>query len=155
MHTGVPVATGERIHEPHAFRELFEYEAADIIQVDITHFGGILNTKKLAGTAETHYILMAPHNVGGPVSTAAALHFGIATHNFKILEHFNDFADAFVKDAAPGLPEVVDGYFSLPTEPGLGVTLDEDFCAQYPRREDRHFNLYEENWHKRAQDKNV
>lgn len=155
MPYGVPVATGERIHTPHEFRDLFEYEAADIIQVDITHFGGLLNTKKLAGTAEMYYMLMAPHNVGGPVSTAAALHFGISTHNFKILEHFNDFADAFVKDAAPGLPAVVDGYFGLPTGPGLGLELDEDFIAAHPRREDyRHFNLYEEGWHKRAQDKN-
>jgi len=100
-------------------------------------------------------MLMAPHNVGGPVSTAAALHFGFSTHNFKILEHFNDFADAFVKDAAPGLPAVVDGYFGLPTGPGLGVELDEEFIAEHPRHEDyQHFNLYEEGWHKRAQDKN-
>ena len=35
------------------FRELFELQAADIIQPDITHIGGMLETRKLAATAET------------------------------------------------------------------------------------------------------
>ena len=59
-------------------------------------------------------MLVAPHNVGGPVSTAAALHLAACTPNFKIQEHFNDFGEAYVKAAAPGVPEVVDGYFALP-----------------------------------------
>ena len=37
----IPIATGERIHMRHEFRELLELQAADIIQVDITHFGGL------------------------------------------------------------------------------------------------------------------
>jgi galactonate dehydratase len=145
---GVPVATGERLHTTHEYRELFEKQAADVIQPDISHFGGILNTKKLAAWAEAYYILVAPHNVGGTVSTAAALHLAAGTHNFKIQEHFNDFAEPFVKEAAPGLPEVVDGYFSLPTKPGLGVTLNEDVIKEHPRA-NIHFNLFKEDWQKR------
>ncbi|MEZ4669257.1 MAG: mandelate racemase/muconate lactonizing enzyme family protein [Anaerolineae bacterium] len=145
---GVPVATGERLHSTYEFRELFEKQAADIIQPDISHFGGILFTKKLAAWAEAYYILVAPHNVGGPVSTAAALHLDACTHNFKIQEHFNDFAESYVKEVAPGLPEVVDGYFALPTAPGLGVTLNEDVIKAHPF-ENIHFNLFAEDWHKR------
>ncbi len=145
---GVPVATGERIHTAHEYRDLFEYQAADIIQVDITHFGGLLNAKKLAGTAETHYMLMAPHNVGGPLSTAASLHFAACTTNFKIQEYFNDFADAYVNEAATGLPEVIDGYFALPTGDGLGLDINEEAIKAYPRTES-HFNLFEEDWQKR------
>ncbi len=145
---GIPIATGERLHTQHDFRELFEKQAADIIQPDITHFGGILNTKKLAAWAEAYYILVAPHNVGGPVSTAAALHLAACTHNFKIQEHFNDFDEAYVKETAPGLPEVVDGYFALPSGPGLGVKLNEDVIKANPRQE-IHFNLFSEDWPKR------
>ena len=148
---GIPVATGERMHTPYEYRELFQLQAADIIQPDITHFGGLLNTKKLAATAESHYILIAPHNVGGPVSTAAALHLAACTDNFKIQEHFNDFADPYVKEAAPGVPEVIDGYFALPEGAGLGVTLNEDVIAANPRRQ-THFNLFAEDWHKRKVD---
>ena len=147
---GIPVATGERLHTMFEYRELFELQACDIIQPDITHFGGILNTKKLAAWAEAYYMLIAPHNVGGPISTAAALHLAACTPNFKIQEHFNDFGEAYVKEAAPGNPEIdEDGYFALPSGPGLGVTLDEEVVAANPRRR-VHFNLFAEDWHRRS-----
>jgi galactonate dehydratase len=144
----IPVATGERMHTRYDYRQLFELQAADIIQPDITHFGGLLETKKLAAWAEVYYILVAPHNVGGPVSTAAALHFAASTPNFKIQEHFNDFAEDWVKAAAPGNPEVSDGYFALPQGPGLGVKLDEAVIEGHSRQR-IFFNLFAENWHRR------
>jgi galactonate dehydratase len=145
----VPVATGERLHTRYDFRELFELQAADVIQPDITHLGGIWETRKLAAMAETSYVLVAPHNVGGPVATAANLHLAACTPNFKIQEHFNDFADAWVRDVAPGLPDVGDdGCFPVPTAPGLGVRLDWDAAAAHPR-EEVHFDLGAEDWHKR------
>jgi galactonate dehydratase len=144
----LPVATGERIHVRDEFRELFELQAADVVQPDLTMCGGILETRRIAAWAEAYYVLVAPHNVGGPVSTAAALHLAAVTPNFKIQEHFNDFGEAFVKEAAPGNPEVVDGYFALPQGPGLGVTLDEDVVAEHPRRT-IHFDLFAEDWHLR------
>ncbi|WP_030560493.1 enolase C-terminal domain-like protein, partial [Streptomyces exfoliatus] len=60
----------------------------------------------LAATAETHYVLVAPHNVGGSVLTAASLQLAACTPNFKILEHFNDFADAEIKKVVHGAPEI-------------------------------------------------
>jgi galactonate dehydratase len=144
-----PVATGERIHTRYEFRELFELQAADVVQPDITNFGGLLETRKLAATAETHYVLVAPHNVGGPISTAAALHLAACTPNFKIQEHFNDFADPWLGDVEPGLPQVDDdGCFPLPTAPGLGVEIDWDAAAEHPR-EQVHFDLFEQGWERR------
>lgn len=146
----IPVATGERIHSRFEFRELFELQAADIVQPDLAHFGGILETRKLAATAETHYVLIAPHNVCGPIATAANLHLAACTPNFKIQEHFNDFADAWVLDLAPGLPAVdlQDGCFVLPTAPGLGVKIDWDAVAEHPR-ERVHFDLFKPGWERR------
>jgi galactonate dehydratase len=144
----LPVATGERIHDRVEFRELFELQAADVIQPDIGHLGGILETRKLAATAETHDVLIAPHNVGGQVLTAANLHLAACSPNFKVQEYFNDFADAHVKQAATGLPDVIDGFFDLPTAPGLGVELDLDFIAEHPRV-GAHFDLWADDWHKR------
>ena len=46
----------------------------------------------------------------------------------------NDFADPLAADCEPGLPEVVDGYFPLPTAPGLGISLDRDAIAAHPRQ---------------------
>ncbi len=147
---GIPVATGERMHTPYEFRELFELQAADIVQVDLTHYGGMLATRKLAAWADAYYMLMAPHNVCGPVGTVAALHVAASTTNFKIQEHFNDFADAWVKEAVTGMVDVdpADGCFPLPNGPGLGVTLNEAFVAEHPS-EDAFFDLFVENWHQR------
>ena len=36
----------------------------------------------------------------------------------------------------------------IPTKPGLGLTLNEDFIAAHPR-ERVHFDLFSEDWHKR------
>lgn len=147
-HTDIPIATGERMHTRYDYRELFELQAADILQTDITHSGGLWEAKKLAGEAESHYVLMAPHNVGGPISTAANLHLAATTVNFKVQEHFNDFADVFVKDCCPGLPEVVDGYFPLPQGPGLGISLDHEKLAEHPRKP-VNFNLFSSGWERR------
>jgi galactonate dehydratase len=144
----IPVASGERIHVRHEFRELFELQAADIVQFDITMCGGIAESRKIASWAESYYIPIAPHNVGGPVSTAAALHVAAVVPNFKIQENFNDFGEDHVLASAPGNPEVVDGYFALPEGPGLGVILNEDLIAEHPRQ-DLQFSLYREDWHLR------
>ena len=144
----LPVATGERLHNKYEYRELINLQAADILQPDITQIGGFLETKKIAAMGDMCYMTVAPHNVGGPVSTATALHFAACTTNFKIQEHFNDFSEAWVKEAATGCPEVIDGYFSLPDGPGLGMELNEDLIAEHPYREGS-FNLFESDWHKR------
>jgi galactonate dehydratase len=117
-----------------------------VIQPDVTMCCGIGEARKLAAWADVYSVLVAPHNVGGPVSTAAALHLAACTPNVTILEHFNDFDEPYVKRAAPGLPEVVDGGFALPESPGLGITLDEDVIAEHPKQE-LHFRLFTDGWH--------
>lgn len=146
----LPIATGERIHDRIEFRELFESQAVDIIQPDVGHIGGILETRKLAATAETHYTLIAPHNVGGSVLTAASLQVAGCTPNFKILEHFNDFADADIKKVVKGAPYVdpETGCFELSDAPGLGVELDVDAAAEFPQQQAR-FDLWADGWEKR------
>lgn len=146
----LPIAAGERVHTRSEVRRLLELGAVDVLQTDVTESCGLLEGKKIAAMAEAAYVTFAPHNVGGPVSTAAALHLAATLPNFKILEHFNDFVDAWVKEAAtgPGYPEVKDGYFPLPGGPGLGVTLNEDFIREHPMTEEK-FNLFQEGWHRR------
>ena len=150
----IPVATGERIHTRHETRRLLELGAADVLQTDITLSCGILEGRKMAAMADASYVTFAPHNTGGPVSTAACLHLAAGCPNFKIQEHFNDFVDAWVKEAAggPGYPEVKEGYFALPSGPGLGVTLNEAFIKEHPPRSET-FNLFQEDWHRRQSKK--
>ena len=146
----IPVATGEHIHTRHEVLRVLELKCIDVLQVDITESRGLLEGKKMAAMADAAYVMFAPHNVGGPLSTAACLHLAACTTNFKILEHFNDFVDSWVKEAAtgPGYPEVKDGYFPLPGGHGLGVTINEDFIKEHPMQTEN-FNLFKEDWHRR------
>lgn len=149
--TRLPIATGERAHTMEDMRLLIEKGLVDVIQVDLTHFGGFLAMKRLAGWADAYSLLMAPHNVCGPVGTMANVHFAVATPNYKVLEHFNDFADSWVYELVDGAPRVdaADGCFPLPDRPGLGVRLNHDACARHPRTGGR-IRLFEEGWEKRG-----
>jgi galactonate dehydratase len=121
-----------------------------VVQADLTHIGGFTGLRKLAAWAEAYDLLLAPHNVAGPAATAANVHFAVATANYKVLEHFNDFADPWVAELVDVAPTVdrEDGCFGLPTAPGLGVRLDPDACARYPRTR-VHFNLMRPGWERR------
>ena len=46
---------GERVLTKYEFVEVFKKQAAQIIQLDVGHCGGILESKKIAGMAEAHY----------------------------------------------------------------------------------------------------
>ena len=124
----------------------------DILQVDLTHAGGFLNMKRLAGWADIYYRQLAPHNVCGPVGTMANLHLAACTKNVRIVEHFNDFADPWVSELVDHAPVVdrQDGCFALPQDPGLGLALDHERCAARPRTHGR-LLLFQPGWERRGQ----
>jgi galactonate dehydratase len=149
--TTLPIATGERIHNLGEFRQLFEEGTVDVVQADLTHFGGFLSMKRLAGWAGAYYLQMAPHNVCGPVATMANIHFAVSTPNYKVLEHFNDFSDPWVFDLVDHPPRVdpTDGCFGVPQRPGLGLQLDHDACNEHPATGGM-IRLFESGWERRA-----
>jgi galactonate dehydratase len=150
--TRLPVATGERVHTVAEFHELIVGGLVDVVQADLTHIGGFLAMKRLAGWADAYHLVVAPHNVCGPVGTAANLHFAVCTPNYKVLEHFNDFADPWVRELVDHAPTVdgADGCFALPERPGLGVRLDHDACAEHPAS-GAWLRLFQPGWERRAE----
>ena len=93
-------------------------------------------------------MLVAPHNVGGPVLTAANLHLAACTPNFKIQEHFNDFAELGIKNSRPATRRSSTATSASRKAPASASTLDLDALARHPRQH-VFFNLYAEDWHKR------
>jgi galactonate dehydratase len=149
--THLPIATGERIHHSQELIPFLEEGVIDIVQIDLTHHAGITGMQKLMGWTDAYNVVLAPHNVCGPIGTAAALHFSIAAPNLKVLEHFNDFADPWVSEIVTGAPYVdpADGCFELPTKPGLGVELNREVCEAHPRTFGR-LDLFSEGWERRT-----
>jgi galactonate dehydratase len=122
--TFLPIATGERIFTKWGFREILEKGAASILQPDLCHAGGILETRLIAGMAEAYYAAIAPHNPLGPISLAAGLQLAASIPNFLCQEQVN-LGEGYLRE--PFLVE--DGHVRIPTKPGLGIELDEEQMA--------------------------
>jgi galactonate dehydratase len=88
----------------------------------VCYAGGITELRIIAGMAEAYYLPVAPHNPNGPCSLAASLQVAASVPNFLIQER----GDIEHELLAKPLPPVKNGYRGLPTEPGLGITIDEN-----------------------------
>ncbi len=127
----VAISAGERLYSRRDYRELFELRAADYIQPDISHAGGIMELKKIAAQAEAHYIPFAPHNPSGPVANAATLQLAACCPNFEILEIMYSDVE-WRKDVTNEELEYKDGYITIPDKPGIGIEINEEECLKHP-----------------------
>ncbi|MGN6675457.1 MAG: galactonate dehydratase [Thermomicrobiales bacterium] len=123
--TSVPIATGERLFTKWGFREVLEKRAASILQPDLSHAGGIMETRLIAGMAEAYYAGIAPHCPLGPIALASCLQLDAAIPNFLAQEGGRITGEGYIK--TPFKHE--NGYLPLPTAPGLGIELDEEALA--------------------------
>ncbi len=122
-HTSIPIATGERLVTKFEFSQVLEKQAAQIIQLDVGQCGGILESKKIAGMAEAHYAMIAPHMYCGPVSAAAAVQLDTCSPNLLIQEFNSNSLHSEI------LREPIDfsnGFITPPSGPGLGIELNDE-----------------------------
>lgn len=123
--THIPIATGERIFTKWGFREILEKQAASILQPDLCHAGGIMETRIIAGMAEAYYACLAPHNPMGPISLASGIHLAASIPNFLCQEQVS-LGEGILKEPY----KVVDGHIALPTKPGLGIEVDVELMEE-------------------------
>jgi galactonate dehydratase len=123
QHISVPLAAGEQFASKWEFRQFIDEDLIDYARVDLCICGGISESKKVAGWAETHYIKLATHNPLGPVSSAACLNLNLAASNVGVMEQ-PQRPGSFMTNAVPGQVEWRDGYLLPPTKPGLGIEFD-------------------------------
>jgi galactonate dehydratase len=139
----IPIATGERLVTRWQFRELLEKRACAVIQPDVCHCGGLSEMKKIAAMAETYQISVAPHNPLGPVATMANIHFALSTPNFLIQEVMRH--DVPWRNEVVDAPlDIRDGYVYPPTQPGLGLEVDEQGAAAHPYKPEPQLNCFDE-----------
>jgi galactonate dehydratase len=129
--TSVPLGAGEQFANKWEFRELIEGDLIDYARIDLSIVGGFTEARKIAGWCETHYIKIALHNPLSPVSSAACLHFNLATSNFGVQEQPRK-PGTILTDVVPVQPDWKDGYLLAPTRPGLGIEFDRDAARRHP-----------------------
>ncbi|MEA3181627.1 MAG: galactonate dehydratase [Gammaproteobacteria bacterium] len=134
--TSIPIAAGERLATKYDFGRLLRAGAAAILQMNLGRVGGLLEAKKIAGMAEVDHIQIAPHLYCGPVVGAANIQLATCSPNFLILESIERW-EGFHAQILRKPVRWEEGYVIPPTEPGLGVELNEEVIAKFPYTGDR------------------
>ena len=129
-HVSIPIATGERFYNIWQFKELIDKKTVSLIRPDTSLVGGITHAKKIAALAESAFVGIFPHLMGGPVNNAAFVQLDAAIPNYVLQES---------NITRPPLTEIVDepiklerGYMIVPNRPGIGVEINEEILAKYP-----------------------
>lgn len=127
----IPIATGERLYTRWEYKRLLVQGAVDIVQPDVSMCGGILEARKIIGMAEAFDVAAAPHAPYGPIALAATLQVDVCSPNVFIQEqslgiHYNQGFDLLDFIQNKDVFEFTDGYIRVPTEPGLGLVMDEE-----------------------------
>jgi mannonate dehydratase len=131
-HTTTPLAIGEVFHTIWDYRSLLQEQLIDYARSSVTHAGGISHLRRILDLAALHQIKSGMHGPQdiSPVGMAAALHLGLAIHNFGIQEYARHgertnevFRQSFTFSG---------GLLHPGSAPGIGVTLDADAAGRYP-----------------------
>ena len=132
--TKTPICSGENLYMRYGFREALETGALDIAAPDLQKTGGLLEGRRIADLADTHYTALAPHCIASPIGTIGAAHVCAAVPNFLALE-WHGMSVPFWDEIATGFegPVIEAGHITVPTGPGLGVDLDEEVARRYAK----------------------
>ena len=126
--TTIPVCTGEFLYRRDGFRRLIESQACDMLHVDVSGTGGMLEAKKIADLADLYYMPVAFHNITSPLGLVASAHVCASVRNLHSMEL------PYHADQVPwrwdmldgGRSLISDGVCTVPDGPGLGVSVDYD-----------------------------
>ncbi len=127
------IAVGEQECTVEGFIRLLDEGHIDIAQIDLTRCG-ISKAMEIAALAHTRGIPCANHNFTTDINVAASLHFLCSIPNPVLMEYCNEPSEisrALSRDPI----RIVDGYATVPEEPGLGVEPDPDMLEKYLVRE--------------------
>jgi D-galactarolactone cycloisomerase len=127
-----PIAMGEHeIFNRYDARDILLAGAADILQPDLRQ--GISEVVRIAHLASAWDIPCIPHFFGPAVRFAAMTHVLAAIDNYQLCEYPVAFDPIRFELTDPPLA-AVDGVVSVPSGPGLGVTLNEATVRKYEVR---------------------
>jgi L-alanine-DL-glutamate epimerase-like enolase superfamily enzyme len=116
----VPVATGEIEATRWGFAHLLRERAVDVIQADAAVCGGITEWRRIADTAASFDIPLAPHWFAD-----LHVHCVASAPNGRWIEVFPDTRILNVMKLFRSSLQSRNGYTAVPQEPGLGIDFDE------------------------------
>ena len=128
--TRANVSVSEYVMTRWGFAPIMESRAADIIMLDPGWTGGVTEAKKVVDLADRHGFPVTFHDCDGPVNFAVGVHLAASAVNALYVESVRAFHLDVYPHWVAGLPAPVGGTVGLPTSPGIGVELTEEFLAR-------------------------
>jgi mannonate dehydratase len=131
-HTTTPLAIGEVFNTVWDYQTLITEQLIDYVRSAVTHTGGISPMKRLMDFAGLYQIKSGMHGPTdiSPVGMAAAMHLGLAIHNFGIqeyMQHSKATLEVFRTSYT-----FAEGLLHPGDDTGLGVEIDETAALAYP-----------------------
>jgi D-galactarolactone cycloisomerase len=128
--TNIPISGGESELTSYGCLRMLEEQAIQILQFDVTMFGGFTEGKKMAGVCELNHVQIAPHH-----DCFIHSHLVAASPAGLICEAFTDpERDPMQAELFANPPAIVNGWMKVPEEPGLGLTLSDAAVEKYGER---------------------
>lgn len=129
--TDVRIAAGEEESNRLSFIELMDRGQIDVVQVDMTRVGGFTEAMKVASLAIDRGLPVVNHGFTTYINVAAALHFLNSIPNSFILEFVAEEETTLRDHVTKQKIVAKDGMLDIPSEPGLGIELDEEAVEKY------------------------
>jgi len=120
----LPIAAGETVYTKYDFRDYIESGAVDIVQADATKLSGIDEWLDVAALARSYDLEVIPHT---NVQQKLHVQLAAATQNVPMVECCYESLFDIWEDPI----EVIDGYYTLPQNPGLGCKLTDTVLKKY------------------------
>ncbi|CAB3676902.1 MULTISPECIES: mandelate racemase/muconate lactonizing enzyme family protein [Achromobacter] len=124
--TPVTVATGEVEAGRWRFKDLIASGATTILQTDATVCGGITEWRRIAATADSHGITVAPH-----AWHDVHIHLAASAPNATYVEWMPDDHIVNFRRLIDRQLQAEDGNLLVPSEPGLAFRFSDDAIAEY------------------------
>ena len=127
--TNIPVCSGEQHFTVREYLPYFDLHSMDTVKVDV-QWQGFSASKKVADIAETYEMNIAPHNPASELASFQSVHLCASVSNVRIMESDPE-AVPWRSELFTNLPEVIDGFMTVPTTPGWGCDLVESAAIKY------------------------
>ncbi len=137
---GIPIGACESAVTQQDVIDIIKKEAADFLNFKVMRSGGFYPSKAIVQMATAAGIFCASSTMLGiGIELATDAHFAVSTialapspykfHGIAtgILKLFNTVDSAGItRDVVDGTPRITGGFLSVPTGPGLGITLNQE-----------------------------
>lgn len=128
--TNIPISGGESEITSWGCRSMLEERAIEILQFDVTMYGGFTEGRKLMGMCELNHVKVAPHH-----DCFIHAHLVASSPAGHIVEAFTDpERDPLQAELFTDPPQIVNGQITIPEKPGLGLDISPEALEKFGAR---------------------